>query len=81
MSGSSTIKLPVRDAIRPGEGEGEPFHAEESLTYEDGMKPNEIPPEYAAIVRQAVVDEAQGGGVLGYRLMDVKLTLQGVKYT
>ncbi|QDU46908.1 Elongation factor G [Symmachiella dynata] len=59
----------------------EPFQGESSLTFEDELKPNEIPSQLADLARQAVQDEAKGGGVLGYRLADVKLTLLGIKYS
>ncbi len=59
----------------------EPFKGESSLTFEDELKPNEIPSQLANLARQAVKDEANGGGVLGYRLADVKLTLLGMKYS
>ncbi|QDT15668.1 elongation factor G [Alienimonas californiensis] len=42
--------------------------------------PHDFPKATLAIVKQAALDEARGGGVVGYPLSGVKLTVTGVDY-
>lgn len=58
----------------------EPYAGDESLVVADTIKPGEVPAEYVKLARQAVSDESGGGGVLGYPLLGVKLTLKKIKF-
>lgn len=58
----------------------EPFRGDESLVIESALKPGEVSNEVAELARRTVMDEARGGGVLGFQLMGVKLTLLGIRY-
>eukprot|EP00913_Durusdinium_trenchii_P022799 g21403.t1 len=53
----------------------EPFIGEDSLTLENELPPGTLSNEFEALLQDAVLDEAQGGGVVGYPLMNVKLTI------
>ena len=53
----------------------EPFVGEEPVTLKNALKPNTLPKEIMPLVEQTVVDEARSGGVLGYPLIQVKITL------
>ncbi len=58
----------------------EPFFSEEPIVIENKMKPNALPDELVAVLKQAVSDEARGGGLIGYPLMNVKTTLLDAEY-
>jgi len=58
----------------------EPFKGESAMTMANRVKPGEIPAEMMKSVEQAVMDQAQGGGVLGYPLMNVRWTILDVGY-
>ena len=53
----------------------EPFEGEQPITVENKLKPGTLPPELEKILEQTVHDAARSGGVVGYPLMKVKLTL------
>lgn len=59
----------------------EPFSGEEPLALNNSIKPGSLPKELMKVVEQAILDEARGGGSLGYPLMKVKFTLLDVTYT
>ena len=58
----------------------EPFVGEESITLENKMKPGAMPADLVPVLEQAVLDEAMGGGMVGYPLMQVKFTLLDASY-
>src|SRR5262249_60892652 len=58
----------------------EPFTTGESIVVTSNLKPGDIPPEADKIVRQAVLESAQSGGMLGYPLMLVRFTILDVGY-
>lgn len=58
----------------------EPFQSEQPITVISALKPEALPAEMDAIVREAVQDSAQAGGILGYPLLQVKLTILDVGY-
>ena len=45
-----------------------------------GALPHDFPKDVLATVRQAALDEARGGGVVGYPLSGVRLTVKSVAY-
>jgi elongation factor G len=58
----------------------EPFQGEEAVSVRWGVKPGEVPPEMEQIARDAVRESAQSGGLVGYPLMHVRLTVVRVDY-
>jgi len=58
----------------------EPFESEQPITVISALPPDALPPELGTILREAVHDSAQAGGVLGYPLLNVKLTILNVGY-
>ncbi|MCA9089107.1 MAG: elongation factor G [Planctomycetaceae bacterium] len=58
----------------------EPSPSTETVEVISRLKPGEIPPEADKIVRQAVLESAQSGGIVGYPLMHVRLTILDVGY-
>ena len=48
------------------------------MTIVNKIKPGELPPDLMKAVEQAVTDQAQGGGIVGYPLMNVKWTILDV---
>lgn len=58
----------------------EPFQGDEPIVLENRLKPDVIPREIVPIVEQAILDEARGGGSLGYPLMQVKITILDAEY-
>ncbi len=58
----------------------EPFVGEESITLENKMKPGAMLVDLVPALEQAVLDEAMGGGMVGYPLMQVKFTLLGASF-
>jgi len=57
----------------------EPFEGEEAVTLENQLKPGVLPDDLVNLLEQTVLDEARSGGVVGYPLMNVKLTILDVK--
>ncbi|WP_437225155.1 elongation factor G [Planctomicrobium sp. SH661] len=58
----------------------EPFESEQPITVLSALPPETLPPELDMVLREAVKDSAQSGGVLGYPLLHVKLTILEVGY-
>lgn len=58
----------------------EPFQGEQTITLENKLKPNALPEDLAKILQQSVMDEAEGGGTVGFPLMHVKITLLDANY-
>lgn len=58
----------------------EPHHADEPITIKNEIKPGVLPKETVGVIEQAVRDEACGGGLLGYPLMHVKITILDAVY-
>jgi hypothetical protein len=58
----------------------EPFRGEQPILVIWGLKPGEVPEDFVRIGREAVMEAAQAGGVVGYPLMHVKFTVAGVDY-
>ena len=58
----------------------EPVANETSLTVESKLKPNAIPPEMLDILLNALKDEINGGGVVGYPLINLKVTVKDIDY-
>ncbi len=56
----------------------EPSQGQEAITLVNQLKPGTIPPELQKTLEQSVLDEARGGGIIGYPLMRVKLTILDV---
>jgi elongation factor G len=53
----------------------EPHRAEQPVTVASQVKPGTVPDEFAKLVEQTVLDEARAGGIVGYPLTNVKLTV------
>jgi len=53
----------------------EPFDGEQPITIENKLKPGTLPPELEQVLEETVHDAARSGGVVGYPLMKVRLTL------
>jgi len=58
----------------------EPYVGDEAVALENDMKPGTVPKELLPLIEQTVVDEARSGGVLGYPLIQVKITLLDAEY-
>ena len=58
----------------------EPHEGEESITFANEIKHGTLPTELMSILEDAVADEATGGGMLGYPLMNVKFVLVDADY-
>lgn len=58
----------------------EPFEGEKAVTITNKLKPGDLPPNLLEILLQTLKDQAAGGGVVGYPLMKVKITLLSVDY-
>lgn len=58
----------------------EPFEGEKPVTVVNKLKPGELPPNLLEVLLQTLRDQADGGGVVGYPLMKVKITLLDVDY-
>lgn len=58
----------------------EPFEGDEPIVLQNRIKPNALPQSLTHVLEQAVLDEVQGGGVVGYPLTRVKLTLLDVDF-
>ncbi|HEX6986911.1 MAG TPA: EF-Tu/IF-2/RF-3 family GTPase, partial [Planctomycetaceae bacterium] len=53
----------------------EPHRAEQPVTVASAVKPGAAPEEFGRVVEQTVLDEARAGGIVGYPLTNVKLTV------
>ncbi len=58
----------------------EPLDGEEPIELVNKLKPDALPRELMAHLEQAVLDEVRGGGIVGYPLTKVRLTLKDVDY-
>ncbi len=58
----------------------EPFEGKTPVTVENKMKPGTLPEALTDVLVSAVEDEATGGGVVGYQLLNVKLVIQDAEY-
>ncbi len=58
----------------------EPFAGEKPVTISNKLKPGDLPPNLLQVLLQTLKDQAEGGGVVGYPLMKVKITLLDVDY-
>jgi elongation factor G len=58
----------------------EPYAGEEPIAIASQLKPDEMPADLMRLLPQIVLESAQGGGVVGYPLMHVKLTVLKVDY-
>ncbi|WP_437186112.1 elongation factor G [Planctomicrobium sp. SH668] len=58
----------------------EPFASEQPITVFSELKPETLPVELDNVLREAVRESAQAGGMLGYPLLNVKLTILDVGY-
>ncbi len=58
----------------------EPFESEKPVTIANKLKPGELPPNLLEVLLETLKDQAAGGGVVGYPLMKVKITLLDVDY-
>jgi len=48
-----------------------------TIRFVNRAKPNEVPPEFVKAVEQAIREDAKSGGVTGYPMVDLKVTLVG----
>jgi len=58
----------------------EPFVGEEAITLVNRLKPGTVTEQLVKIIEQAILDEARGGGILGYPLMHVKISILDAEY-
>ncbi|WLD10792.1 elongation factor G [Planctellipticum variicoloris] len=58
----------------------EPFSGTEPVTIENKLKPGTLPPDLLNSALQALRDESSGGGLVGYPLMNVKITVTDAEY-
>jgi elongation factor G len=58
----------------------EPFESEQPITVISALPPETLPAELEQVVREAVKDSAQSGGILGYPLIKTKITILHVGY-
>ncbi|MFV0446799.1 MAG: elongation factor G, partial [Planctomycetaceae bacterium] len=58
----------------------EPYDGDEAIVIGQKLKPDDLPADLMRLLPQIVLESAQGGGVVGYPLMHVKLTVQKVDY-
>jgi elongation factor G len=58
----------------------EPHQGEHSITVENRLKTSAIPPHFVPLIESALEEEARSGGMLGYPLIDVKITLVDAEY-
>jgi elongation factor G len=53
----------------------EPFRGDKPVTVESRLKPGDFPAELLPVLEQSVREYAQGGGIVGYPLMNVKFAI------
>ena len=53
----------------------EPYAGDESVVVDNRLKPDALPPELQKTLKESVLDEARGGGILGYPLMKVRFEI------
>ena len=58
----------------------EPSQAEEAVTVVSELSPEAMPAMMARVLEESVRESAQAGGIVGYPLMHVKLTIESVDY-
>lgn len=58
----------------------EPSPSSEATDVKNQIKPGALPESLLDVLEEAVLDDAQGGGLIGYPLMKVKLTLLDAEY-
>jgi len=58
----------------------EPYGGSEPIVIASDLKPDALPSDLMRLLPQMVLESAQGGGVVGYPLMHVKLTVRSVDY-
>jgi translation elongation factor EF-G len=58
----------------------EPFESDQPILVISMIPPETLPTELNQALRESVMDSAQSGGILGYPLMNVKLTILEVGY-
>ncbi len=58
----------------------EPFTGTEPITVVNRLKPDALPADMMKLLPQAILEAAQGGGVVGYPLMHVKITILDVGF-
>jgi elongation factor G len=58
----------------------EPFESDQPILVISMIPPETLPTELDQALRESVMDSAQSGGILGYPLMNVKLTILEVGY-
>ncbi len=58
----------------------EPYEGEEPIAIDHRLKPDDLPPELMRLLPQIVLESAQGGGIVGYPLMHVRLIVTKVDY-
>lgn len=59
----------------------EPMPQSDTVLVKNDVKPGTIPAEMLALIEQAVRDTAQGAGMLGYPLIQVKFTILEVEHS
>ncbi|MCY2963298.1 MAG: elongation factor G [Planctomycetota bacterium] len=55
----------------------EPFQGSESVVIINRLGPNDLPAALQEVIEQAIRDGAQGAGLLGYPLIQVRVTIRG----
>ena len=58
----------------------EPYQGDEPIVIAQKLKPDDLPADLMRQLPQMVLESAQGGGIVGYPLMQVKLTVLSVDY-
>jgi elongation factor G len=58
----------------------EPYEGEKPVAVVNKIKPGDVPTHLLEVLLQTLRDQADGGGVVGYPLMKVKITLLDVDY-
>ncbi|MCA9115553.1 MAG: elongation factor G, partial [Planctomycetaceae bacterium] len=58
----------------------EPEKSEEAVGLTSRIKPGTLPPEFLKAAEESILSEARGGGVMGFPLMDVRITLLDARY-
>jgi elongation factor G len=61
--------------------EMEPFQGEESIEVINRLGPSDLAPGLQKVLEQSIRDGAQGAGLLGYPLIQVRFTIREVKLT